>query len=293
MKRNRALLGIALNKRFRLQPSPPPKWLRSKSLIHLLTYLACFAAISGLASEKYPIDAPLEGPPSVYTPLMIDLLKNWPPQDVDFSKPLPQPVMARAYQTPGNGFYIGAVQWMKIDAPLVRVEAALDAFEQYQQIFPDYKDIHVVSRDDNKILTSWEQRVPFFLAPNVKYTMIYLVDKSSPIRKVYRYKLEASKDLKVDDGVIVIEADGANSTRYTEYDFFDANWGIAKTLAPGRIWKDSIGGLIVSDYGIKFKAEHPDWANSKVLKESEDQLDHYPLEDLLKDKERFPLLKKP
>jgi hypothetical protein len=286
MKRNRVQPGIALNKRFRLQPSPPPKWLRSKSLILILLLLL---GSSAFPTEK--IDAPLEGPASPYTPLVVELIKNWPPKDVDFVKPLPQPVMVRAYRTPGNDFYIGAVQWMKVDAPLDKVETVLDAIDQYQQIFPDYKDIHIASRDDNKLLTSWEQRVPFFLAPNVKYTMVYLVDKSSPTRKIYRYKLGESKDLKVDDGVIVIEADGPNSTRYFEYDFFDANWGLAKTLAPGRIWKDSIGGLVVSDYAIKFKAEHPDWPNSKVLKESEDQLDHYPLEDVLKGKQVFYLLK--
>src|SRR5262249_17999024 len=105
-------------------------------------------------------------------------------------------------------------------------------------------------------------------------------------RIVYRYQLKESNRLWHSDGAIVLEAVG-NRTRYTEWDFFDADYGIAKTLAPTRIWREAIEGMYLSDIAIKLKAEHPDWENKEVRKESDNSLDDHPVEDLLKNKKHF------
>jgi hypothetical protein len=117
--------------------------------------------------------------------------------------------------------------------------------------------------------------------------MVYLTDLQKPDRKIYRYKLRQEGKIKLSDGIIVIEAEKTGGTRYTEYDFWDANWGPVKTFAPGRIWKDSVEGIYLSDIAIKLKAEHPDWSYKRIAEESKGLMEKFPYEPELKRRKKF------
>src|SRR5205814_554174 len=121
--------------------------------------------------------------------------------------------------------------------------------------------------------------------PNVKYEVVYLLDKPQADRKIYRYKLQKENSaIKTSDGVIVIEALDKNKVRFIEYDFVDAYWGIVKTMAPSRIWKDSVESFFLSDIAIKLKAENPTWTNEKTVDEAKEALKTFPIDKVLKER---------
>jgi hypothetical protein len=228
----------------------------------------------------------LGGIPSPYTAALIAAVADWPPPDIDYARSDPNPVWLSALSTPDNPYYIGVEQVMAIEAPVARVDHVLRDIDHYVDYFPGYKDIHVVSRDGQRFLTSWEQIIPIPLVSNVKYDMRYGIDESQPGRVIFRYQLQDSNRLKVSDGVIVLEGKG-DHTRYTEYDFFDADYGIAKAFGSDRIWSDSLEGFYLSDVGIKLRAEHKGWPFSRVRSESAKYLKLYPIDPVLKSRKRF------
>ncbi|MGK5085359.1 SRPBCC family protein [Bdellovibrionota bacterium FG-1] len=239
---------------------------------------------------KYGIDFKLEGPESSYTAALLKLLQSWPPKDIQYGGVNPNPVRMAAIETLGNKYYIGLEQVMFVDAPMEKVGGVLDDMDHYKDLFPDYDDVHVSARDGNRLVVFWEQHIPVFFIKNVKYEVWYLIDDSRPDRKVYRYKLKDGRGhIRSNDGVIVLEKDGAARTRYTEYDFFDADWGPLKAFAPSRIWKDSVEGLYLSDMAIKLKAENPTWSYDKIREESKKWLDRFPIDDALKARKPFNL----
>lgn len=269
-------------------------------------FLICLAATPALAGKPKPkpasasktapqpaakkevaaaFDVELGGISSRYTAPLLSVLKSWPPP-IDYASKDPVPVKIVALSVPDEEFYIGAQQWMWVEAPMATVDKVLRDVNHYAEIFPGYEDIHVESAQGNRMITYWEQRIPLPFVSNVKYRMLYLIDDAKKDRVVYRYQLKDSSTLYHSDGAIVIEAVGAR-TRYTEYDFFDADYGIAKTLAPSRIWRDGLEGMFLSDLGIKLRAEHPEWESKQVRKEADKILDQYPVDDLLKNKQTF------
>ncbi len=266
-----------------------------KLLLLLLSFLfliAFGAQAKGIHPVMHSIDEKLEGPESIYTNYILNLIRVWPKDSFVAQENSPNPVQLQCIETIGNPYYIGLEQFMRVNAPLGRVEEILDDINHYKDLFPGFDDIHIVSQQENKILTYWEQHVPFFFVPNVTYQVLYLTDKTSSHRKIYRYKLKNSKNLKTNDGVIIIEEDSPVAvntprTRYTEYDFFDADWGIVKTVAPGRIWKDSVEGIYLSDVAIKLMAEHPRWSFKQVKEESQKILELFPVNKAIEQKKKF------
>jgi len=252
-------------------------------------------AILGAGAVKTPLYATdLGGIPSRYTAPLLEALKTWPPP-IDYAAPDPSPVRLVALSVPDEEFYVGAQQVMWIEAPLSAVDKVLRDVDHYAEIFPGYEDIHIESREGSgasgsapgsRFTTYWEQRIPVPFVANVKYHMLYVVDDTRPGRVVYRYQLKESNRLKFSDGAIVIESFGRR-TRYTEYDFFNADYGIVKTLAPGRIWREALEAMFLSDAGVKLRAEHPDWKAEQVRKESERYLELYPVDKALESKKRF------
>jgi hypothetical protein len=178
--------------------------------------------------------------------------------------PDPDLVQLTCLETPGQRFYIGVAQSVLIKAPLEEVTKVVDDIDHYSELFPGFADVKIVSHDQNKLLTSWEQRIPVFFIPNVKYKMVYQVSQPDADRRIYAYQLEQSGTLKESDGFIVLERLPNQATQYIELDFFDANWGVVETFAPGRIWSDSVDGFFLSDLGIKLKAENPSWTHKKA-----------------------------
>ena len=246
-------------------------------------------------TEKYPLDTAIPGPSGPYSKWLIHSLKNWPTASVHFLTDAAHPPTASSNPVeiiclakPGELNAIGAGQRMRIEAPLAAVEAVVDAIDQYQSLFPGYKQVRVESRNGNRWLTFWEQIVPIFFVPNVKYEMDYLLSKPSPTRKIYRYQLHQKNTLKYSDGAIVLEALGPSATQYTEFDFFDADWGIAASFGGDRIWSDSIESLYLSDLGIKLKAENPSWSEKKAAETAKTYLKRYEIRDMVKLKTPFP-----
>lgn len=246
-----------------------------------------FFATHGVAEQKYPLTAPLDGPTGPYTQILLDLVKEWPPKETDLTTVGSGLLRLQCFDTPGDSDVIGIEQVMHVAAPLARVKEVVDDIDHYKEIFSGYDDIHVEERDGNRWLTFWEQHIPVFLVPNVKYRMTYLIDTSVKGRVVYRYQLKAAGQIKTSDGIIVLEDDGQGATRYTEYDFFKAEYGLLKTFAPGRIWKDSVEGMFLSDVAFKLRAEHPDWSLLLVHDKAKKALEGFPAEEVSKNRKVF------
>ncbi|MBI3542780.1 MAG: hypothetical protein HY075_05835, partial [Deltaproteobacteria bacterium] len=196
-----------------------------------------------------------------------------------------------AFESPGHPKAIGVGQAMLVSAPLADVKKVLEDFGHYKELFFQFKDARAVERDGNRVITYWEQSIPLPFVPNTKYTNYFYIDDRDPTRVFYRYQLKESGSLLYSDGLIAIEKIDARSTRYTEYDFFDADWGIAGSLAPARIWRDSLRDIYYSDIAIKLRAEHPDWSFDKVRQESkkhwEDEYSEDSVGDVISSKKKF------
>ncbi len=238
--------------------------------------------------QKYRFDQAIAGvPESRYTSFILDLARRGPSK-TDQSETLSgDSVTIQCLETLDNPDYIGLKQEMVIHAPLKAVEAVLDDFDHYKELFPGFKDVHVVDRDANRITTYWEQKIPVFFIPNIKYELVYFLDKSKPSVRMYRYHLKEESKIKAVDGIIILEDKGPRNTYYTEYDFYDAHWGILKTIAPKRIWKDTVEGIVLSDLAIKLKAENPTWSYDKVAEESRNNLEVHPVEQAIAQKKLF------
>jgi len=239
-------------------------------------------------AHSHPLAESLEGPKSAYTPILLELAKNWAKSGTprEFGPALynslgGNPLKMVCVATSGNSFYIGLKQFMRVQAPLEKVEAVLDDIAHYKDLFPDYDDIHVISRDDNYVLTYWEQHIPLFFVPNAKYEIGYIVDKSNPNLALYRYQLHKGDSLKTNDGLIIVEREPGGTSRYSEFDYYDANWGVAKALGVAKIWRESAEGLYASDVAVKIKAEHPEWSYSKIADDTAEILKKYPVDPVI------------
>jgi len=135
--------------------------------------------------------------------------------------------------------------------------------------------VHVLSgsRNGRRYITVWEQRVQVFFLPNVTYELANLVDRSAPGLRVYRYKLLRAGSMLASDGMVVLEVLGPESTRFTEYDFFNAQWG---PLPASAVWRESLRGALVSDMAIKLRAENPRWSVARVTAEAAQRLESDP-----------------
>ena len=89
-------------------------------------------------------------------------------------------------------------QVLIVRAPLDRVATLLERFTDYPKLFPDLVSVTVARRDGSLTYTDWEQKVPLFFIPNVKYQMAYLIDSSISGRKIYRYQLQKKRAVKIE-----------------------------------------------------------------------------------------------
>jgi hypothetical protein len=227
----------------------------------MLLSLALCSSAHGLG----PTDEMLEGPDSVYTRWLADILMRWPA-----SRPRSEgteTVQLTCVAATSDDGYVGMVQQMTVAAPLSAVEQVLDDVPRYKDLFPGVVDVHVLpgSLDGHRYVTVWEQRVPVFFLPNVIYELAHLVDKTTPDLHVYRYKLRRGGSMLASDGMVVLEALGSHGTRFTEYDFFNAQWG---PLPASAVWRESLRGAFVSDMAIKLRAENPHWNVARVAAEA-------------------------
>ena len=161
------------------------------------------------------------------------------------------------FETQGEPLFMGMVQELEIEAPIERVSQVLERVDQYAELFQGYAEIKVVSKKDNLWRTHWEQRIPIPFVRNIRYDLDYLLSDPVPALKLFRYQLIESTRLKASDGAILLRKIGPNTTQYNEWDFYDADWGIAASFGRDRLWREGLEGAALSDLAIKLKAENP------------------------------------
>jgi hypothetical protein len=204
-------------------------------------------------------------PVSRYRAPLDGLVSRWRPTAREPA--WPRSLSLTCLTTPGDEHYVGALQEALIEAPLPAVAAVLDDVPHYRDLFPDTVDVRVVSgnQQGTRFVTAWEQRAPIFFLPNSRFELVYRVDRSDPVRVIYRYALRRSGTLRQSDGLVILEDLGPGRTRFTEYDLFDAAWG---PVPISRVWSESLRGMFLSDVAVKLKAEHPDWSYPQLAVEA-------------------------
>ena len=219
---------------------------------------------------RYPLDTLLPGPESAYQTVFIEIWKNWKTRPSWNPTTNPgSPVAIRMYRTPGSPYYIGMEKQMLVQAPLARLEAVMDNFDHYRDLFPDFRIIREENRDGNRVEVFFQRGVPVPFVEDIFYRLTYLLDKTDPLQKVYRYHLKESNNLKRSDGLIFLDAISENETRFHAFDFYEADWSVLKIMGADRIWRDTIQGTFLSDLCIKMRAEHPDWTYERIRRERE------------------------
>lgn len=255
------------------------------------TYFLLSILSVSAAAATFPLDTDLGEPDSAYTSKLLHMLKKWPPREFPYGQTMLEgenPIGMRCLTTPRNKSYVGVEQWMVIRAPMSRVKALLDDFDNYEKLFIGFDDVHVLKKDENKFVLQWKQHVP--VLPDITYEMDYLVSAMPSGNVVYRYKLHYGRTIKHSDGIIVLEPISRDRTRYTEYDFFEANWGVL-ALSQERIWKESAEGIYLSDAVVKLKSENPDWPYSKVQERAKKFLKDFPVDKVVKERTSIEGLK--
>ena len=227
-----------------------------------------------LSAGPHPLTDPLPGPDSPSTAWVLEKLKSLRPSAEPASADAGSPIALECLQTPGQPDTVGVRQDMLIDAPLADVAAVVEDFAHYAELFPDVKDVHRVAGqdDENRFVVAWEQKVPVFFWPNVKYEMAWVVERARPGRVSYLYKLKQKGEVYATDGFIALEAVGTQ-TRYSEVDFIDAATG---PVPNATVWDLTLSGMFRSDVAIKLKAEHPAWSYPKLRAEAEKLLERFP-----------------
>jgi hypothetical protein len=202
-----------------------------------------------------------EAPVGRYRAFVDELQASWP--DLDLTGPDEPGLALACFTTPGEPRYVGVRQEMVIQASLATVAAILDDVRSYGELYPDCVVVTVVpgSRSGGSYLTAWERRVPLFFIPNTRFTLRNDVDRSRPGRIDYRYRLESPGRIIESDGLVVLEALPDGTTRFVEYDFFEADWG---PLPISMVWTESLSGVYLSDVSTRLKAERPGWSYRQI-----------------------------
>lgn len=217
----------------------------------------------------HPIGEDLGGPSSPYTSRLIGLLKDWKAAtsfchaDTD-----PLAITMVGIRTPNRPYFVGFKKCMLVSAPMAAIEAVIDDEGDFQNLFTGLAGVKVISRDGNRSVLEWERKIPVFFVPNLKYRIGYLADKSNKNRTVYRYQFIEGDRLKLNDGIEVLEKLNDRLTRFTNYEFYEADYGLGilgiRAVSAESAWMESLKGGYVSIISIRYKAEHPDWTYEHI-----------------------------
>ena len=249
--------------------------------------LAAQAGDAGPSVEAAPWLRDIPGAKrSVYTEKMKDILRYWPP--AGFGNPAAasggsddkaNPIWFEAIRTPSDSNYIGSRKRLLIRAPLDKVKAVIDDFENYKNIFEGVIQAKITERAGSQVTTAWERDSPAFFIRNPRYEQIYVSEAVSPSRVFYRYQLKSGNSVNFVDGIMVLESTPLGTT-LSGYDFYQADWGLAKVLAEGKIWRESLEGGFRGDIALKTKVEHPDWTLKQITEECHRTLERFPIEPI-------------
>lgn len=259
------IVPMQMNFGLAAEPVQPPPVLKTQSSVH---------SVGHAIDEVIP-----EASASYYSPKVCKFLKKWPPPEIPRTGEFPKIVWMQAIRLPDQPTYIGVEKQFVINAPMSRVVELIENFEDYVNLFEDLKTSKILSKDGNKVTTYFERYSPVFFVPNIKYRQVYIIDRSTPNRVVFRYQLIEGNSVSHSDGIVVVEGEG-DKTRLTGFDFYDANWGLVGALANGKIWKESVVGAFKGDLALKNRAEHPDWKLDQIKKAIEQTLDRVSVEPI-------------
>lgn len=186
-----------------------------------------------------------------------------------------QDVSVGCFSFKEDDLYMGFSQVWKIHAPFSKVEAGFDKFQDYPRFTADLvkakaekQSSELLASEEERYLVQFEQRVPVFFIPNVRYTLLYRLAKDGE-KKLYRYSLTESNGLRYDDGFIYIKSLNDHETLVSEIDFFWGEWGAMSLVGKDKLWKDTLTAYVSSDFGIRFFIENPEWESKKIFNESE------------------------
>jgi hypothetical protein len=226
-------------------------------------------------SEKHP-----EALTSLYTERMIRMFQSWPPKSLPQVTELKGGYYLRAVRTPEDSDYVGAVKRELLQASMQRVHDLIYGFDSYRKMFPDIEDVKVLSREGNKLIVRFVRKSPNVLVPTIRYDMLYVFDRSQAGKIFIRYQLIKGNTATRTDGLIVLESLGPTRTLLTAWDFYHAHWGIIKTIAPGKIWSETLKGHYLGDLTFRARAENPTWTTDQINEFAEKELDASPLTEL-------------
>jgi len=179
---------------------------------------------------------------------------------------------------------IGAFHQSTIKVPFEKVIQIYENFEAYPEFFSSFKKMKILQNKPN-FLISVEGVVPYPFIPNSHYDLWYdSKPVSTPNTAIYTCQLSKSKDLVSMDGLTMFKKISDQETSFSELDFVNAHWGIAKTLSPKTIWKDTIYGLASGDFELKIKAENPAKSSSDIKKEARFSVNSDEIENCIKQK---------
>lgn len=253
----------------------------------LIHFAYCEAPLKQL---PFKWDSKLGGVETPYTARVLELLRGWKNPPVQALIKNTEGFKIFPIETVNNETYIGALQIQKIAAPIERVASVLEDFASYPALFDDLIKTEVHNKMGNRLILFSELSIPIPFVPNERDEIIYLIDSSREDVRLFRYQLSKSNNLKANDGFILLEHLGKDSTLYSEIDLLDADWGIAKSFGVNHIWKKTLQGLIQSDLAIRLRAEHPDWKLPLVKEESQKLASKFDFTEILKHKQTWEKL---
>lgn len=228
----------------------------------------------------------LGGIESLYSNEIAKRLSTKPTSQFDFSKIDKDSLNIQALASPGNEYYVGFELTMHVNTSIDRVSKVIEEFDDYVNYFPDYKEIRTIEKSDGRWVTYWEQVVPVFFIPNIKFQLIHERRMINPNYISYRYQLKEANLLSACDGIIFLEAASPN-TKYTEYSFSETKTGIIRMAGVNAIWHDSFKGYYLSTMGVKLRSENPTWEFKKIIDESSLRFKKVNVDDILKEKRDF------
>jgi hypothetical protein len=231
----------------------------------------------------------IEGVKSAYTePLKVHLSAG-ADEYKEKAKALSDNILLYCFSDSGNDLYIGAAQYMTIGAPISTVERVLRNFDDYSKLFDGLVASSAEKNGEEKFQLSTEQYVPVPLVSNIRTRMQYQIEKENG-RTLFRYQLVKSNNLKFYDGFILLTPGKDQTTEFIEYDFWSADWGMAKMLGKESIWIDSLSAMYQTDVAIKMRAENKSLSDKEVLKASTATAKKQNFKECFKD--RTPFFKK-
>ena len=191
-------------------------------------------------------------------------------------------VTLKCWLLPESELYMGVEQRVHIQAPIESVVKVVEAVNEYVDLFPGYKKVELRDSEKNKFTVFFDQKVPLFFVPNIKFEMLYEKEATDPEKVLYTYRLKERGKIKASDGFIALFKTSTNETDYLEFDFLDADWGLGGALGKEKLWSEVVEGIYWSNLSIKAKAQKPDLSPESARDFAKSKLDEEKIKNCVK-----------